>query len=65
MRNSMAVAAAGFGLTLLTLPGWVIMVCGWPWPSFSLCAACRWRLSGVATGKTIPGFHRVTIYRDG
>jgi MATE family multidrug resistance protein len=37
MRNSMAVAAAGFGLTLLTLPGWVITVCGWPWP-FSLAA---------------------------
>jgi Na+-driven multidrug efflux pump len=37
MRNSMAVAAAGFGLTLLTLPGWVITVCGWPWPSFSRC----------------------------
>ena len=30
MRNSMAVAAAGFALTLLTLPGWVTMVYGSP-----------------------------------
>jgi MATE family multidrug resistance protein len=37
MRNSMAVAAAGFGLTLLTLPGWVITVCGWPWRFSSRC----------------------------
>lgn len=29
MRNSMAVAAAGFALTLLTLPWLGIMVCGW------------------------------------
>jgi MATE family multidrug resistance protein len=65
MRNSMAVAAAGFGLTLLTLPGWGIMVYGWPWPSSSRCADYRWRLSGTDTGKTIPGFPRAPIYRDG
>jgi MATE family multidrug resistance protein len=65
MRNSMAVAAAGFGLTLLTLPWlgnhglWLALAV------FSRCEGYRWLLSGTATGKTIPGFHRVTIYRDG
>ena len=54
MRNSMAVAAAGFALTLLTLPGWVTMVYGSPWRSFSRCGACHWALSGTGTGKTIP-----------
>jgi MATE family multidrug resistance protein len=34
MRNSMAVAAAGFGLTLLTLRLWATTVCGWRWQSF-------------------------------
>jgi MATE family multidrug resistance protein len=64
MRNSMAVAAAGFGLTLLTLPGWVIMVCGWPGRFLSLrglSLAFIWHRHW----QNNTWFPRVTIYRDG
>ncbi len=65
MRNSMAVAAAGFGLTLLTLPYlgnhglWLALAV------FSHCVAFRWPLSGIVTGETIPCFQPRTIYRNG
>ncbi len=61
MRNSMAVAAAGFALTLLTLP--------WLgnhglWLALTVFLALRglfWRLSGGVTGATVPGLPQ----RDG
>lgn len=56
MRNSMAVAAAGFGLTLFTLPLlgnhglWLALAVFWR------CADSRWLLSGGVTGEMAPGF---------
>ncbi len=41
MRNSMAVAAAGFAVTLLRSRRSAITACGWRWRCFSRCEACR------------------------